>query len=479
MKTIAVVLPVVFAFLVGAAPASAWTWPVEGPVIQQFSLGSDPYAGGQHRGIDIGAPSGASVSAPASGLVSFAGSVPGGGRTVTIRTEDGYAVTLVHLGEIAIAEGASIAQGAVVGTVGPSGDAEHAEPYVHLGIRIAADQNGYVDPLLLLPSVGAPPKPPDMAGSPEPSDSVEDGADVASPTPDEIGVPTAVESGAPGPDAEVQAPASPGSQPGEAQTVATASSGQQTTSPQPTNVPSSGVGSPGHAVTDSAVEPPAQSEPLIGEIVGEAGSSPVDVHAGTPDHEVDVGTPDHEADVAAIPPTTMTDHSARVDGATNEDVRSPTTGRSSAREGSEWTLAAGEVSRGYSAQASEGGIGTQTPASAGTGSAAVAASHESDALPGRNRAVRFGLGAAIAAALAGVVLLLLWRPVSGSRPAARGHSFPTRSGGVTSARADASPGGTPSPATTARASTPAALPSIPATSRLVRLRSVERLADAA
>ena len=39
------------------------------------------------------------VLAPAAGTVSFAGSVPGGGRAITIQTPDGYAVTLLQLGD--------------------------------------------------------------------------------------------------------------------------------------------------------------------------------------------------------------------------------------------------------------------------------------------------------------------------------------------------------------------------------------------
>ena len=152
MRHIGVLLPVVFAFLVGAAPASAWTWPVEGPVMQPFSFGGDPYAGGQHRGIDVGAASNAPVRAPAAGLVSFAGSVPRGGLTVTIRTDDGYAVTLVHLGTAAVGKGQQVLEGDVVGAVGPSGEAEQRSPYIHLGVRVAADEHGYVDPLTLLPA---------------------------------------------------------------------------------------------------------------------------------------------------------------------------------------------------------------------------------------------------------------------------------------------------------------------------------------
>ena len=96
MKRFVILLPVLLALQVGVQPALAWTWPVEGPVLQPFSIGDDPYAGGQHRGVDIAGPLGAPVRAPAGGTVSFAGTVPGGGRTVTIQTADGYSVTLLH-----------------------------------------------------------------------------------------------------------------------------------------------------------------------------------------------------------------------------------------------------------------------------------------------------------------------------------------------------------------------------------------------
>ena len=155
MKTIAA-LPVLIAFLVGALPARAWTWPVEGPVLRSFSFEGGPYAAGQHRGIDVGAPAGTPVRAPAGGDVTFAGSVPRYGRTVTITTSDGYAVTLVHLGETAVALGDSVDEGAQVGTVGPSGEPEVADPYVHLGVRLASAPEGYVDPLAFLPTVPAP-----------------------------------------------------------------------------------------------------------------------------------------------------------------------------------------------------------------------------------------------------------------------------------------------------------------------------------
>ena len=51
-------------------------WPADGPVLRPFQLGADPYAAGQHRGIDVGGAAGAPVRRPAAGTVSFAGSVP-------------------------------------------------------------------------------------------------------------------------------------------------------------------------------------------------------------------------------------------------------------------------------------------------------------------------------------------------------------------------------------------------------------------
>jgi hypothetical protein len=151
MKRLVILLPALLAFQVGVQPALAWTWPVDGPVLRQFDLGDDPYAGGQHRGIDVAAAPGGTVLSPAMGTVTFAGTVPGGGRTLTIQTPDGLAMTLLHLGTIAVEKGVEVPEGSAVAAVGPSGELEHAEPYVHLGIRVAADENGYRDPLLFLP----------------------------------------------------------------------------------------------------------------------------------------------------------------------------------------------------------------------------------------------------------------------------------------------------------------------------------------
>jgi hypothetical protein len=143
----------VLVVLAWAPVAHAWSWPVQGPVLQPFAYDrSNPYLAGQHRGIDIGAgATGEPVRAPADGTVSFAGTVPTNGESVTIETADGYSVTLTHLGTVAVAKGVEVAEGDEVGTIGPSGTAEVDEPYVHLGIRVTSDPEGYLDPLSLLP----------------------------------------------------------------------------------------------------------------------------------------------------------------------------------------------------------------------------------------------------------------------------------------------------------------------------------------
>lgn len=162
-------IAVVVLFLVGAPYAGAWTWPVDGPVLDPFRFdAAQPYAGGQHRGIDVGADSGTTVLAPAAGTVTFAGSVGASGRTVSILVGD-LSVTLTHLGSLAVAKGATVAEGEAVGTVGPSGTAELAVPYVHLGVRTAADDNGYLDPGGLLPARGPVPRAAPPAAPPAPA----------------------------------------------------------------------------------------------------------------------------------------------------------------------------------------------------------------------------------------------------------------------------------------------------------------------
>ena len=204
-----------FLLAFGAPSAGAWTWPVTGPVLQAFSFDrAHPYAGGQHRGVDIGAAGGAPVVAPASGVVSFAGTVPTSGMSVTIETPDGFSVTLTHLGSIAVARDAAVAEGAVIGTVGPSGTPEVDGPYVHLGLRTTSDDQGYLDPLGLLPALPVPvPAPattaPPPAAAPAAPPAPVDPPRAAAPPPVEPAAPATAPSATPAPGAVTPSPVAP------------------------------------------------------------------------------------------------------------------------------------------------------------------------------------------------------------------------------------------------------------------------------
>ena len=187
MRRFAFVLALL-AVLVVAPQASAWSWPLRGEVLRPYSLGPDPYAAGQHRGVDVAGSAGEAVRAPAAGVVSFVGVVPSSGRTVTIQT-DGYAVSLTHLGETTVAKGATVAEGDAVGVSGQSGEVEWPTPYVHLGIRVSSAADGYVDPATLLPprEVAPPPTAEAPVVAPSPAPVV---APVASPAPAPLTPPT-------------------------------------------------------------------------------------------------------------------------------------------------------------------------------------------------------------------------------------------------------------------------------------------------
>jgi Peptidase family M23 len=226
--------------------ASAWTWPVDGPVLRPFSFGSDPYAAGQHRGIDIGAPTGTPVRAAAGGVVSFAGTVPNGGKTVTIQTPTGYAVTLVHLGSIRVLRGTTIEEGTTVGTVGPSGVPDIAEPYVYLGIRVASDDQGYLDPLLFLPPRAEPPAVPAPASEPPAEPAGESSGGAAS-------APTVASEPPPAPATD----ASGGAEAGAGTTGETSSGTAE--EPATTQKPAS------EPVPDAAADQPPATVPAVGE----------------------------------------------------------------------------------------------------------------------------------------------------------------------------------------------------------------------
>jgi murein DD-endopeptidase MepM/ murein hydrolase activator NlpD len=124
-----------------AAPAAprvpALRMPVTGPVVRGFEEPAGPYGPG-HRGVDVRAPVGTPVAAPAAGTVAFAGPVAGS-AWVSLLVAPGVVVTVGPLRRPAVAAGGRVAALAPLGRLA----AGHGGA-VHLSLRV---DGAYVDPL--------------------------------------------------------------------------------------------------------------------------------------------------------------------------------------------------------------------------------------------------------------------------------------------------------------------------------------------
>ena len=153
-------LVVAVALLLGPVDASGaelWAWPVEGEVITEYRNGDDPYAPGQHRGIDIAGAVGAPAVAAVAGTVRYRGVAGSSGLTVSIRTADGrFDTSYLHLASATVEKGQVVGAGERLGTVGTSGRRSAEAPHLHFGVREAGSRHAYLDPSGFL---GPPPAP--------------------------------------------------------------------------------------------------------------------------------------------------------------------------------------------------------------------------------------------------------------------------------------------------------------------------------
>lgn len=129
-----------------AAPP-AWQWPVDPPrsVVRPFVAPATPYSAG-HRGVDLRAAVGASVYAPADGVVHFSGVVVD--RPVLSIRHPGGLISSYEPVESALAAGSPVRRGEPVGTVMLGHCAVAA--CVHVGVRRDGE---YISPLLYLGDV--------------------------------------------------------------------------------------------------------------------------------------------------------------------------------------------------------------------------------------------------------------------------------------------------------------------------------------
>jgi murein DD-endopeptidase MepM/ murein hydrolase activator NlpD len=126
----------------------AFAWPVQGRVSGRFGnqriYNGSP--GAAHSGMDIAAPTGTAVRAPAAGVVSFADpALYLTGGTLVLDHGHGVSSNFLHLSRLDVRVGDRIAQGQALGAVGATGRA--TGPHLHWGMNWFDVR---VDPLLVL-----------------------------------------------------------------------------------------------------------------------------------------------------------------------------------------------------------------------------------------------------------------------------------------------------------------------------------------
>ncbi|MBX5484007.1 MAG: M23 family metallopeptidase [Myxococcaceae bacterium] len=111
-------------------------WPTRGWVTSDFGHRLDPYTADQvmHAGLDIAAPHGKDVHAPADGTVVFAGLEGGYGNVLVIDHGYGIKTRYGHLSAILVKPGDKVTRGQKVALVGNTG--RSTGPHLHYEVRV-------------------------------------------------------------------------------------------------------------------------------------------------------------------------------------------------------------------------------------------------------------------------------------------------------------------------------------------------------
>ena len=121
--------------------------PVQGPYSSPFGLrrffNQQPRK--PHSGVDIAAPTGTDIIAPADGIIGSRGNYFFNGKTILIDHGQGLVSMFCHMNTINVKLGQLIKRGEVVGTVGQTGRA--TGPHLHWSLSL---NNSRIDPILFL-----------------------------------------------------------------------------------------------------------------------------------------------------------------------------------------------------------------------------------------------------------------------------------------------------------------------------------------
>jgi biotin carboxyl carrier protein len=132
----------------GSFFTETFIWPATGPISGVF--GSQRYYNGEprrpHYGVDVAAPTGTPIRAPAGGTVTLADAdMYFEGGLVFLDHGQGVTSLMMHMSRVDVTAGERVEQGDVIGAVGGTGRA--TGPHLHWGVYW---RGAYLDPQLLV-----------------------------------------------------------------------------------------------------------------------------------------------------------------------------------------------------------------------------------------------------------------------------------------------------------------------------------------
>ncbi len=111
-------------------------WPTEGWISSPFGGRNSPFSSRRefHKGLDIKAKAGTSITCPAKGTVSFSGWDGAYGNSIVISHGNGITTRYAHMQKLLVKDGQFVQRGEAIGAMGSSG--RSTGPHLHYEVRL-------------------------------------------------------------------------------------------------------------------------------------------------------------------------------------------------------------------------------------------------------------------------------------------------------------------------------------------------------